>query len=587
MNTRSRNFADAIFVERIADPLATAGQIATRLGISQLTVTKHEGKPEYRRRMHVLQREKERRAGKPKFDEAGMASKVRERMLEAATDIAKPALWADGAKYAASLGVINAKKGDELNGDVPQVVWLPSAPSRTPVAGWTPDQPIEAEDYVTEAEPMVPDNPGTYRVTFRPHAVQADIASKWFAREARHMSFTAGRRVGKSVFATNVADVECSNADNFTVLFTGPTHKQLRNIYFTSGIVYEVWGHRPDVEIKKEEMLIQFSNGSYIKFAGLDNPGAQEGSGYGLVVIDECGIIRGLTEHIDKSLLPMLFDSGGRMMCLGAPKGSGTDFHDVATREEDWFHVNAGSLHNPFAVPLDELESYRKQVDLNTFKQEALGLWVAHSGQIFAFDRIKHVTDRYSYDPDRPLALSFDFNRAVTSCIVGQQFGNMFVVHASMALTGEWTGPAIQSVCDSEWGKHKGEVKLFGDSSGTAEDSTSGTSDWAIIEAKLKIHFMGQKVRRCWELSNGPVIDSDNAVNCLLDPMDAPTRIAINPAAKDLINDLEKFIWPKDGSRKHAKARAEAKGVGHLCDCFRYWVGNEAPVPTNVWRRKR
>ena len=593
VNRRQAAFSDAIFTERIANPLATAGELASSLGIAAGTVYNHESKPEYRARLARHQREKERRAAAPRANERDLAGIVRERSLLAASAAPAEALQTIGASYACAIGRLEtqAQLENPTTDDNP-VAWLSPTFSRRLTRDWTEGlsllTPGLIEEYVTEAEPLVPSSPGVYRLTFRPHSKQAEIAARWLAREARHMTFAAGRRGGKTDVVLSLKDLDCTNKSDTRVLVTGPTHVQLKNIYFTGGKVSELWGSRPDVEVLTDTMLVKFANGSYIKFAGLDNPGSQEGAAYDEIVIDEAGLIRDLLNKIDKSLMPMLFDRHGRMTVIGAPKGHGSDFHELTLRTEGWFHVSAGSFHNPHAVPIEELEAYRLQVDSKTFRQEALGQWVAHTGQVFDFDRDKHVDPTVKYDPYKPLALSFDFNRTPSSCLAMQEQGRYLVALKALSMVGDWTRPACERLLMEPLIRdHKGEIHLYGDASGSAEDSTSGTSDWAIVVEILGKHFAGQRIRREYQLSNGPVIDSDNAVNTALNPGDGTTRIRIHPDCTVLINDLTKLILPADGSRKHAKARAEAKGFGHMADCLRYYVGQVAPVPTGIWERKR
>jgi hypothetical protein len=104
-------------------------------------------------------------------------------------------------------------------------------------------------------------------------------------------------------------------------------------------------------------------------------------------------------------------------------------------------------------------------------------------------------------------------------------------------------------------------MTLYGDASGNARDSTSGITDWIIVENQLRKHQPRKKIGRF----NPPVKDTINAVRGKLARGKLP-EVRIDPRCQTLIDDLYAALWPGNLDKHHALA------------WFRYFVAEEFGV---------
>ncbi len=492
------------------------------------------------------------------------------------------------------------------DGETPLLWYPPSAGRRLAVMPRKGER-LVTERYTSEVEPYVAT--GTHidmHLAFRPHAGQAEVAHAWATYAARNIVLRSGRRYGKSQLALALIDQHCSNPDEWgglerpSVLLVCPTNVQAKDIYFKSGLVDERWKKRFEVRDGDQEVLLP--NGGRIAFRGVENAGAREGQGHTMIVIDEAGLIRDLETVYKRTLLPMMMDARGRFFVIGTPKNTGDHYNELFEqgapgndRDPEWLSFQGASIQNTY-IAEDEIESQRRQMDWLTFQAEILGIPTARTGQIFAFERARHVGP-VKYRPDLPLSISWDFNINPMSVLFGQlqpfrdddtgRRWESFVVLDEMSIPETHTERAALAVTrHKKWGPHRGMVRLYGDATGGARDSTSGTSDWAIIERVFRGHWGRDNVKHCYLDSNPAVIDGDNAVNCVLDPGDGFPLTVIAEGCKGLIRDLETLTLPADGSRKHAKARAERKGLTHMSDAYKYWIARERPIDTILWSQR-
>jgi hypothetical protein len=105
-------------------------------------------------------------------------------------------------------------------------------------------------------------------------------------------------------------------------------------------------------------------------------------------------------------------------------------------------------------------------------------------------------------------------------------------------------------------------VAIYGDATGWARDSTSGRSDWAIVQRRLHNISPQLKVSR----SNPAVKDTINAVRAILRSAEGASRFSIDPRCVRLIEDLRSAVWPGSLEAQHALA------------WFRYFIEREYSI---------
>ncbi len=112
------------------------------------------------------------------------------------------------------------------------------------------------------------------------------------------------------------------------------------------------------------------------------------------------------------------------------------------------------------------------------------------------------------------------------------------------------------------WNPRK--LHLYGDATGNARDSTSGTSDWIIIKNRLRPFDITPKVPR----SNPPIKETLNALSAKLKSADGTVSLTIHPRCQQLIQDFRNALWPSPDQLHNE----------HSLAWLRYFVHREYPL---------
>jgi hypothetical protein len=116
----------------------------------------------------------------------------------------------------------------------------------------------------------------------------------------------------------------------------------------------------------------------------------------------------------------------------------------------------------------------------------------------------------------------------------------------------------------AERGWDVNKLHVYGDATGNARDSTSGQSDWYIVQNRLKALEPTMKVPR----SNPAIKETINAINARLKSADGTVSMAIHPRSEQLITDFREALWPSP-TMLHEQ---------HSLAWLRYFVHREYPI---------
>jgi len=208
--------------------------------------------------------------------------------------------------------------------------------------------------------------------------------------------------------------------------------------------------------------------------------------------------------------------------------------------------VRAKPFENRFLLERtpDYYERLQGSYDPKFFQQEALGEYLnSRSDRVYhCFSHSLHVVD-LKYDRHKPLLWSLDFNVSPMSSVVAQFDGEKLVAIDEIVLSRSTTKQACEEFVN-RYGNHTGELKIFGDASGRAQQ-TSGRSDYD--EVKAQLHCAGlHKFTTHFPVSNPPVIKRVQQVNALLVNAYGEVRLEVNSRCKELIKDLEEVMFQPD-----------------------------------------
>ena len=228
------------------------------------------------------------------------------------------------------------------------------------------------------------------------HPGQIKIADS----DARFRVVMCGRRFGKTALGITTA---CKAAiDGQPVGWFAPGYKYAleawREIVQRLGPVAE--------RVSEQEKRVELITGGVIEVWTLDTQDPARGRKYALVVIDEAGIVRDLTETWQAAIRPTLADLRGRALILGTPKGRRHGFMSMFNRglqddEPNWESFRASTLENPY-IPPEEIEEARKELPAEVFAQEFEGIPLDDGANPFG---LKKIEDSVGEVGDAPVVI--------------------------------------------------------------------------------------------------------------------------------------------------------------------------------------
>lgn len=410
--------------------------------------------------------------------------------------------------------------------------------------------------------------------TLQPHPEQRKLTES----RARFRVVAAGRRSGKTELLKRQLVLSClvpphGNAPTFVA--AAPTRDQAKRIFWQDlkALSPREWVS----DISESELTITYRIGSKLMVVGLDRPQRIEGIPVDGIGIDEIAEVK--RESWEQSIRPALSTRGrppGWAWFTGRPKGRGL-FYELYSRagtREGWesFTWTSATVVDPA-----EIEQARQDLDPLTFAQEYEAQWVSFDGLAYYPWNPRDHLRRLTYDPARALIVCLDFNvDPGTAVLCQEQFidGEMrTAIIGEVHIPKNSNTPAVCRRLVADWGKHAGEVYLYGDPAGGARHTsqTEGT-DWDLAKQVLRPAF-GDRLR--WRVGKrAPYVrDRLNAVNSRLKSTAGVVRLLVDPvAAPNVVRDFEGVTLLAGGSGELDKKGSEAKGLTHLTDALGYYI---------------
>jgi hypothetical protein len=375
----------------------------------------------------------------------------------------------------------------------------------------------------------------------------------WSARD-KVCVVTAGRRSGKTELAkrrlVEAAAMAAGRGEGRRFLAAATTDEQARAIYWADLIAML----DPDwVEgINETNSEIKTTAGAIIKVAGAERPERFEGVSWQGAICDEVPDWRpnSWTQH----LLPTLDKPGAWAWVLGVPDAGARNAEEHARlvvkskTMANWSHHTWSSED---ILDEETAEFLRQAMDEATWRQEILGCAAAPAAAMFPeFEPGVHVAE-VTWQR-HPIYWSLDFNvDPMCSGVLEVVDGHVNVLHeieARHASTADACGRFLQAV--ERYGWRAENLNVTGDSTGWARDTTSGSSDWAIVMEHLAHLHPQYRVPR----ANPGIRTTINAVRALLRNAKGEVRITIDPSCRRLIDDLTQAKWTTGTERHHALA---------------------------------
>lgn len=455
---------------------------------------------------------------------------------------------------------------------------------------------------------------------FDAHAEQGRL---WAAR-SRFALVLAGRRSGKTEIALRrvvLAAASYVSAEDGLFFMAAPTREQAYLIYWSrlKRMVpkFMVSG------ISETRLSVRLKTGVLIQLLGMDKPERGQGRAVDGAVLDEVQDMVPAAWY--ETVRPSLSTVGreGWAWLTGKPRAGRVHIRalmelasgGVATADSgsgepkkasEVVDVGEWSFHrwtSASVIASEEVESARRSMDERTFRQEYEAELLSYSGLVYyTFTRERNMRRcTHLYEPELPLEIALDFNISPGVVAVCQTKPWMpdpkhpekfplgypeVALHEKPAAVDLWMGevwiPAdsnTEKVCAEiirRWGKHIGEVWLFGDASG-GRGGTAQTrgSDWQIVKRMLGDHFGWDRIRLRIPKTNPAVVTRVNALCsrfCSTPTAKAPrgeVRGVVDPSCERILMDLEGVVWdPAREARTIEKDRDPM--LTHLSDGMSY-----------------
>lgn len=347
---------------------------------------------------------------------------------------------------------------------------------------------------------------------------------------ARFDVIEGGRRSGKTELVKRMGIEEAIAMSNalgarWYTKFCAPTLRQSRDIYWDDllALTKGLWAREPN----KTDLVIYLRGGAELWVCGLDKPQRIEGSPVNRLAIDELADVK--EGAWDRHLRPALdTEQAGyppaRAWLFGVPRPGG-QFAKLAElaknpQEPDFaYHTwTSEAVLSP-----EKIAAAKRTMDPRIYAQEYLAQRVAMEGRAYFQYGPENVRELH-YQPGRPIAFCFDFNRSPGIAVVVQEqdmagliVGECVTCGAEKpGLSGEAckhctaqiplalatcvigevfieSGSNTPMVCTrlcNDWGHHEGALVCYGDASGGAQKSSGvDGSDWELVRKYLAKTF--------------------------------------------------------------------------------------------------
>lgn len=210
------------------------------------------------------------------------------------------------------------------------------------------------------------------------------------------------------------------------------------------------------------------------------------------------------------------------------------------------------------------------------------------------FARTVHVDQDGSiayYRPELPLCLALDFNvdpmtATVSHILPDRSLVTIDEISVKDATTEDLCREFVRRYHPDtgERNPHRGQVRVYGDASGTSRSTKTSESDYDVVRRMLNPIWGG--TWGCYfriPEANGAVRDRVNSVNAKLKNAMGDVAWRIHARCKVLIKDLEQVRW-KEGTGELEKKKDPT--LTHMSDGIGYLIVQEFPVKPPADYRK-
>jgi hypothetical protein len=407
------------------------------------------------------------------------------------------------------------------------------------------------------------------------HPVQTALVND----NVRFKVVPAGRRSGKTERAKRYVAKQAMLNSGERYFIAAPTRDQVKKIYWADMkrlCLTSLSSKAPS----ETDLIIYLDNHTEVHLIGLDRPERIEGILWTGGVIDEIEDVK--PEAWEANIRPALDTFNPerpdyRAWCwlIGVPDGL-NHYYDMAQYAEtandpDWkqYHWKSSEI-----LPLDVIESARRQMSARQYRQEYEASFETASGKIYEdYSSANYTTE--TIQPHEQLLWYHDFNYTPMSSGVGVRRGNTLFLLEEIILTSAVSRQSALEFVD-RYKEHKNrEVIIYGDPAGRAGEKHGHASDYTEIEGVLRDH--GWTYRRRVKPAAPAIKDRQNAVRAKIRNAAGDISLYVNPKQAPYTHKGLATVQVKKGST----FLEEETEYQHITTAVGYMVDYEFPIPTN------
>jgi len=376
----------------------------------------------------------------------------------------------------------------------------------------------------------------------------------------------SGRRSGKTeIGKRRLCKKAFKGKSGWYYVAAAPTRDQAKRIFWTD--LKKLVPVELVATISEQQLTITLTNGAIIAVMGMDRPERVEGIKIAYILMDEYANMKQSTwgEHVRPALSDPEFP--GEADFIGVPEGR-THYWEMwqDARERGWgkFHWFSSAI-----LSAAEIDEARAELDSRTFQQEYEGAFVTYAGLAYYAWSDENIRT-YTYNPDWPLVLCFDFNREPGIAIVGQEHEGISSFFDEIYIPTNSNTPMVCRELLRRYESHKGRFRIYGDASGGAKgaDSVRG-SNWDLVRECFEDKDTSFNIHN----ANPPQIRRINAMNGRLCNAKQERRLFVDPRCKYTIRDFE-GVGLAPGTNELDKSEDL---LTHQTDAIGYYAEREWP----------
>jgi len=410
----------------------------------------------------------------------------------------------------------------------------------------------------------------------KPHPVQDALVND----DVRFKVVPAGRRSGKTERAKRYMARESLQHSNNLYFLAAPTHAQCKKIWWDDMKKLTLSSTHPK-RPSEGELKIFLPNGSEIHLIGLDKPARIEGIAWGGGIIDEVADIKaGAWEyHILPALNtynPTKPDYKPWCWNIGVPDGL-NHYYDMAeyartSNDPEWklYHWKSADI-----LPLDVIESAKRQMSPLQFKQEFEASFETASGRIYADYGDDNITTTELQSHEQ-IHWTHDQNYTpMSSAICVVRDDKVYIVD-EIVLSSAVSRQSAEEFVEKYKNHDNKHVLLYGDPAGKAGEKHGHPSDYTEIENVLRSN--GWKYTRKVKKKHPAIKDRQNAVRAMIQNAAGEVSLYINPNLAPYCHKGLSTLQTKQGST-FQEAETEYQ---HITTAIGYFIDVRFPIITKT-----